>query len=147
MYERQHVQEVVKLVTMSSNRRMIAMTGPRQVGKTTVALQACIRLADMGFLCRYYSSDDPDSIDAIQHERMSKNKGISIDTLPDEQALVDVWRSARRESLQSDHGLVLFLDEIHLIPNWSRILKGLWDRDRREDYRIGTKIPYTYRSI
>lgn len=140
MYERQHVQEVIKLVTVSSNRRIIAMTGPRQVGKTTVALQACIRLADMGFLCRYYSSDDPDSIGAIRHERMSKNKSISIDTLPDEQTLVDIWRSARRASLQSEHGLVLFLDEIHLIPNWSRILKGLWDRDRREGYPLHVVI-------
>ena len=140
MYERQHVQNVIEIIVKSSNRRIIAMTGPRQVGKTTIALQASVQLANMGFLCRYYSSDDPNSISTIQPEGVSKNKKLPINTLTDGKTLIDIWRSAREASLQSDRGLVLFLDEIHLIPEWSRTLKGLWDRDRRENYPIHAVI-------
>ena len=138
MYKRQHVQDVIELVTVNSNRRIIAMTGPRQVGKTTIAIQACVQLTERGFLCRYYSSDDPDSISTIQH--VSKNKSVYINTLSDGEALINIWRSARKASVHSVRGLVLFLDEVHLIPGWSRTLKGLWDRDQREGYPLQVVI-------
>ena len=57
-----------------------------------------------------------------------------------EQALVDIWKRARQVSLESERGLVLFLDEIQVIPRWSNIVKGLWDTDRRKGYPLRVAI-------
>ncbi len=41
------------------------------------------------------------------------------------------WEIARRRLAESDSGYVLAIDEVQKIPNWSEIVKGLWDADRR----------------
>ena len=110
--------------------RIVAATGPRQAGKTTVAIQACDQLTELGFLCWYVPLDNPkygipsptDSINTIQ-----------AGSRPDGQSLINIWESAREASLESERGLVLVLDEIQVIPRWSNLVKGLWDHDRRED--------------
>ena len=47
--------------------------------------------------------------------------------------LVQAWENARKEAQRSDRGFILVLDEIHHVRgNWSRAVKGLWDKDRQE---------------
>jgi len=55
---------------------------------------------------------------------------------PDGKMLINIWKSARTASKKSDKELVLVLDEIQMIPRWSNIVKGLWDRDQREGSKI-----------
>ncbi len=43
------------------------------------------------------------------------------------------WEQARLAAESADRGLVLAIDEIQKIPNWSETVKGLWDADRRLD--------------
>lgn len=139
MFERQHVQKVIELATVSSNMRIIALTGPRQVGKTTIALQSCVRLSKLGFLSWYYSADTSSPVESNQTKWMRESP-VQMGTLSDGLSLVDTWKNARLASLQSDRGLVLFLDEIQLIRGWSNIVKGLWDADRREGYPLRAVI-------
>ena len=139
MFERQHVRKLIELVTVSSNMRIIALTGPRQVGKTTIALQACARLSKLGVLSWYYSAETSSPVESNQNNWMRENP-VQMGTLSDGLSLVDTWKNARLASLQSDRGLVLFLDEIQLIQGWSNIVKGLWDADRREGYSLRAVI-------
>ena len=45
---------------------------------------------------------------------------------PDAEWLIWVWQAARLQARQSKAGYILVLDEIQKIPDWSRIVKGLW---------------------
>ena len=139
MYERNHVQKLTDLISVNPHMHMIALTGPRQAGKTTIALQACTRFAKSGIPSWYFASDDPGPAQSYQG-KWAAHDHIRMGGLSDGQSLVDLWENARKVSLQSDRGLVLFLDEIHMIPNWSRLVKGLWDRDRREGHLIHAVI-------
>ena len=47
--------------------------------------------------------------------------------------LVGAWELARREAAHSEKGFVVVFAEIQKIPNWSEVVKGLWDADRWED--------------
>ena len=127
-YERTHVRQMVELILSNTGMRIVAAIGPRQTGKTTVAIQACSRLTELGFLCWYIPLDDPDH-DISGHTGAANS--IRVGSLPNEEMLVNIWKNAREASLRSDQGLVLVLDEIQLIPRWSNIVKGLWDSDRR----------------
>lgn len=48
----------------------------------------------------------------------------------DAEWLTRQWEGARRLTMQSGARLVLVFDEIQKIPNWSEVVKGLWDADR-----------------
>ncbi len=130
-YKRPHVRRVIQLVEDGSTMRIIAITGPRQTGKTTIALQAQSLLIRSGLECWYFALDDP----ARSRFRAPGLRGamddVPVDTTLDGRWLVQLWESARRAALQFKRGLVLCLDEIQLVPGWSAILKGLWDADRR----------------
>jgi len=132
-YERTQVRQMLELILSNTGMRIIAATGARQTGKTTVAIQACNRLAKLGFACWYIPLDDPEydisgHTGAINSIRVGKN--------PDAETLINIWKNAREASLKSDRGLVLVLDEIQTIPRWSNIVKGLWDSDRRNGFPL-----------
>ncbi len=137
IYERVHVKQMIELILSNTGMRIIAATGPRQTGKTTVALQACHRLAKLGFLCWYVPLDNPEH--GISRHTDAINT-IHVGSRPDEKMLISIWENAREASLKSDRGLVLVLDEIQVIPRWSNLAKGLWDRDRREDIPLRVVI-------
>jgi predicted AAA+ superfamily ATPase len=86
--------------------RIQILTGPRQVGKTTLLLDLAAQLGDAAV---YTAVDEPDA------------------------ALPGFWerRWADAET-RAQHGTaVLLLDEIHHLGDWAKRLKGYWDDLRR----------------
>jgi predicted AAA+ superfamily ATPase len=89
-------------------RRFIqVVTGPRQVGKTTLVQQVADNL---GLLVRFASADEP--------------------TLRGAEWIAQQWEAARLEAKGAGrHGSVLILDEIQKVADWSEAVKRLWDAD------------------
>lgn len=87
--------------------------GPRQVGKTTLAQQIIEKL---GYKSMYASADDP--------------------TLKDTFWIEQQWDIARVYNAPDDKEILLVLDEIQKIPNWSEITKKLWDEDTKNKRNI-----------
>ena len=87
--------------------RIQLLTGPRQVGKTTLLLEIAERL---GAQAVYAAGDEPEA------------------SLPGfwERRWADVEARARRGSA------VLLLDEVHQLGDWAGRLKGYWDRAHRD---------------
>jgi predicted AAA+ superfamily ATPase len=86
--------------------RIQLLTGPRQVGKTTLLLEIAARFGERGV---YAAGDDPDAAFPGFWER--------------------VWQDA--ETRAKHKPAVLLLDEVHHFPDWAARLKGQWDRARR----------------
>jgi hypothetical protein len=86
--------------------RIQIVTGPRQVGKTTLLLRVA---DDLGPRCRYAAADSPEASLPGFWERL--------------------WADA--ESLARERPAVLLIDEIHVLQEWASRLKGQWDRARR----------------
>jgi predicted AAA+ superfamily ATPase len=83
------------------------VAGPRQVGKTTLVRQA---IAALGQDAHLASADDPG--------------------LRDRAWLDAQWQVGRvLADASGDAGAVLVLDEIQKVPEWSEIVKRLWDED------------------
>ena len=103
-------QAAVLASRLTEPRRHIqVVAGPRQAGKTTLVLQA---LRPWGATARYASADEP--------------------TLRDPAWLTAHWDAARLVAHEAGRrGVVLALDEIQKIPNWSDTVKRLWDEDTR----------------
>jgi predicted AAA+ superfamily ATPase len=104
----QRPQSVVLAGRLSEPRRfMQVVTGPRQVGKSTLVQQV---IASLGRPWRYASADEP--------------------TLRGTDWIALQWEAARLEA-NGEHGAVLVLDEIQKIPAWSETVKRHWDEDTR----------------
>jgi hypothetical protein len=93
---------------LRETRRFIqAVTGPRQVGKTTLVRHV---VEASHIAARFASADEP--------------------TLRGRDWIEQQWDSARLEAGDAGkRGAVLVLDEIQKIPNWSETVKRLWDED------------------
>lgn len=105
-YQRPQAAELRRRLT--EPRQFIqVVAGPRQVGKTTLIRQ----LADeIGPGLRYASADEP--------------------TLRGPEWIAQQWEAARLDARGAGHdGMVLALDEIQKIPDWSDTIKRLWDED------------------
>lgn len=87
--------------------RLQIVSGPRQVGKTTVVRQA---LDACDLPNHYASADDP--------------------TLRDTAWLDAQWQEGRRLAGEHDGGAVLAIDEVQKVDNWAEAAKRLWDEDR-----------------
>ena len=87
--------------------RIQILTGPRQVGKTTLLLELAEAFGDRA---AYVAGDDPDAALPGFWERC--------------------WSDAEARSRQGT-ALLLF-DEIHSISDWAAKLKAAWDRIRRK---------------
>jgi predicted AAA+ superfamily ATPase len=86
--------------------RIQLVTGPRQVGKTTLLLELA---ASRGDRAAYAAADAPEATLAGYWERF--------------------WADA--EARAANGPLVVLLDEAHLMPSWDTTLKARWDRLRR----------------
>lgn len=105
-YERKHVA-VIRQRLSEPRSTIIAITGPRQVGKTTLVRQA-LQGAQVPVLYK--------SADGIV---TSGNTGW----------IGDAWTEARAMATQANGSAVLVIDEIQKIPNWSDEVKRYWDED------------------
>ena len=110
--------------------QLIIVIGPRQTGKTTMVQQA---LAE--FRNHYVSADEPseafaDSRTALIDDNSPAGSHMALATERNERWLVRQWETARKRLVDSETRFVLAVDEVQKIPNWSEVVKGLWDRDR-----------------
>lgn len=94
-------------------RLLQVVTGPRQVGKTTMALQVHRRWKGQKV---YETADQPHT--------------------PGAEWISTHWKGARRLPLKAAEDTLLILDEVQKIPRWSEIVKALVDEDRRERARL-----------
>lgn len=89
-------------------RRFIqVVTGPRQVGKSTLVQQV---FRTLKLPVRYASADEP--------------------TLRGADWIGQQWDAARLD-IKASAGAVLVLDEVQKIPDWPETVKRLWDADTR----------------
>lgn len=122
-YERVQVQLLRERLSQPP-RRIQAIFGPRQSGKTTLVQQALPK----GSL--YRSIDDP-GLD-LPGGFDSGLESVARPGIRDRAWLLRIWEEARQQAHDRDGG-VLALDEIQKLEEWSAIVKGLWDADRRTD--------------
>lgn len=111
--------------------RITALIGPRQTGKTTAAIHACRRLVELGYECVYVAVDQSKKIGMDTLGLLQDMDTVPNGAVPDLPWMVELWERIRPVAFRSSPGVVLVLDEVQLIPYWSRIVKGLWDADRR----------------
>lgn len=106
-------------VHLREPRRFVqVVAGPRQVGKTTLVRQA---IAAIDRTAHVASADDP---------------GLRDRPWLEAQWLVGrVLADASREA-----GAILVLDEIQKVPDWSEIVKRLWDEDTAAGHNLRVVI-------
>ena len=105
-YERKYLQ-ILKARINSPRKFIQAITGPRQVGKTTVVKQLTEQI-QIPYL--YATADNVANATNIWIEQQ--------------------WETARIKLKTSGNtGFVLIIDEIQKIKNWSETIKSLWDTD------------------
>lgn len=112
-------------------RQMIVVSGPRQIGKSTMVGDAL----EQAFSSDYVATDNPLTLGAEDIDFSSSGVSSSSRELFTEGWLVDRWQKARSKAQQVPEGKthVLAIDEVQKIPKWSEIVKGLWDADRAEN--------------
>lgn len=104
--------ELVK--RLKEKRRFVqVLAGPRQVGKTTVVRQV---MAAAQVPVHYASADEPTLRDRTWVERQ--------------------WDIARLKAGMGMPGALLVLDEIQKVPEWSSVVKMLWDGDTHSDVNL-----------
>ena len=130
-YRRPLVPRLIDLLTEDGPMRLVAVTGPRQTGKTTMVLQARDELKRSGLPCWYVAVDDPTPGKPPFDTAPPEAETLLPGRAPGSEWLVSTWNRARTAADRSPRGLILALDEVQRIRNWSSIVKGLWDADRR----------------
>jgi predicted AAA+ superfamily ATPase len=113
---------------------MIAVTGPRQIGKTTLVNQVLDEHSTAHRL--FVSSEQRESI-SINFTQLDLDSNDASDYTPptgSEEWLIHTWNKARTKARLISEGTyyILAIDEIQKISNWSDVVKGLWDKDRLE---------------
>lgn len=115
-FYRRSVFEVLRSRLVEPRRFLQVLAGPRQCGKTTVALQL---METLNGPTHYGSADEPSLKDTTWIEQQ--------------------WEVARL-SERDDSQALLVLDEIQKIPGWSETVKRLWDEDSRNNARLRVLI-------
>lgn len=107
MFKRPHYQLLEKRL-LEKKKFIQVLTGPRQVGKTTLVNQV---LNEINVPSYYVSAD---GVVNIKPEWINQQ-----------------WNSARLKMKKDKlKQLILVIDEIQKIPNWSETIKANWDSDR-----------------
>lgn len=108
MFKRAIFQTILK--RLKEPRRYIqVLSGPRQVGKTTLSLQ----VAEALDLPHHYAVADEPTV----HDRLW---------------IQQQWEIGRRRAKETKaKGALLVLDELQKIRDWSEVVKRLWDEDTR----------------
>jgi len=92
------------------------LLGPRQVGKTTLALQVAKAIKKPS---HYISAD--------------------LATLQNVAWIQQQWEVARSK-VEPALGALLIIDEVQKIPHWSETIKALWDQDTRNKIDLSVMI-------
>lgn len=131
-------------------RRLIVVAGPRQVGKTT-AVHQVLQSGRPPEAFRFLAVDAPGEAADPLDFTASDSSVVLAPFHGNPQWLVNQWRAAREAAWKWHHHqrtsvtvqapsegeppaplhYVLVFDEIQKIPDWSSMVKGLWDEDRR----------------
>ena len=107
MKEYRRPQFTVLNKRLSEKRKFIqVITGPRQIGKTTIIRQL---LESSDTRSAYISADMYDGSGAVWLEKH--------------------WEAARISCKQNGSRYILAIDEIQKIPDWSNLVKKFWDED------------------
>ena len=106
-FQRPQAAELTKRLT-EPRRFLQVVSGPRQVGKSTLVQQVT---EGLDVPVRYASADEP--------------------TMRGPNWIDQQWSAARLEG-----SAVLVLDEIQKIPTWSEAVKRLWDEDTRARHKL-----------
>ncbi len=115
MKKRPVFHEVLK--RLRQRRKFIqVLLGPRQVGKTTLALQAAKALRSA---YHYVSAD--------------------LATLQNLAWIEQQWEIARSLA-KSRKKALLIIDEVQKIPHWSETIKSLWDEDTRNRVNLSVLV-------
>lgn len=90
--------------------RIQVLSGPRQVGKTTLVRQAIAEFSDSV----WHTADAVSGADGAWLE--------------------SIWNAGRLQATERD--FILVVDEVQKISNWSETVKRLWDEDRAMNRRL-----------
>ncbi|MDR2556631.1 MAG: ATP-binding protein, partial [Bacteroidales bacterium] len=113
MIKRSVLQLITKRV-LEPRKFIQVLVGPRQVGKTTLIKQL---LQDINIPYHFITADAQYAVDNIW--------------------LKQEWSNARLKLKQSDNKeLLLVVDEVQKVDNWSEIIKKEWDSDTFSDTDI-----------
>lgn len=103
MFIRPHLEALQRRI-VEPRRFIQILAGPRQVGKTTLALQAKDAWSGAS---HYASADQPAAPESVWIEQQ--------------------WRIGRMQARQGP--ALLILDEVQKVPRWSETVKMLWDEE------------------
>ena len=132
-YSRDAVRVLLERLAEDSHS-LIVVAGPRQVGKTTLVLDALANYDRTQY--RFVPIDKPDN-DQFLTTVGNPDEFYEQDGAPrDEAWLVRQWQRARINARASKQRYILVLDEIQKVPRWSDVVKGLWDADRAEHLNL-----------
>lgn len=109
MFTRGQLPDIVRRMEEDQYRIQV-LSGPRQVGKTTLIKQALAKFPRSS----WHTADAVSGAGTVWLEQ--------------------VWNAARLQT--SDGPFILAIDEIQKISNWSETVKRLWDEDRFKDCRL-----------
>ena len=114
MFQRSHLQLLIK--RLEEPRRFLqVILGPRQVGKTTLISQLVAGSTKTSF--HFVSAD------AVMASNLVW--------------LAQQWEVARvKMKNESTAEIILIIDEIQKIDNWSEMVKAQWDQDTRENINV-----------
>lgn len=108
MYQRKQLKLLLDRIAAKTNLIQV-ITGPRQVGKTTLASQLAAQIKIPNF---YLSADTIQSSNQLWIRQQ--------------------WEQARiKMKVEKSKSFLLIIDEIQKINNWSEQVKKEWDEDRR----------------
>lgn len=110
---------------------MIFISGPRQIGKTTLVRQALATINPSNY--NFVAIDQPIAPTIAYSEEIIHDEDASP---RDVKWLIQIWKNARKETRISGNQYILILDEIQKISGWSEVVKGLWDADRAENLNL-----------
>ena len=117
MYKRVQIKELKQRIIEPRNKIQV-VSGPRQVGKTTIVKQV---LQEIDIPAEYVSADNiaPTNTDWIS----------------------EVWAAARASmKISKKEEYLLIIDELHKINNWSEAVKKEWDADTFNDINLKVVI-------
>lgn len=113
MFERAQIKELRQRIFEPRNRIQV-ISGPRQVGKSTMVKQA---LQDITVPYMYVSADNVDHSDTAW--------------------IGEMWATARaRMKATKSSDYLLVIDEVHKVDNWSEAVKKEWDDDTFNDVNL-----------